>query len=384
MKTTATFEWTESNVIPPGCRKPRDVARTDSMEVELAVVTGTEAPVALRYPGTFASEGEPLKELRWWGGRLWRHWLPISRDTTPQHLGSPMFPLEPKFTSYSRLHLYADSIEIVQERVREHLAGFLVVDGEVFEPATEPAYRVYAPTGRGRRFDEPRNASISSYDNGARSDERTYSALDFAVALADAQDAVKRFGDAGVVETTEPSIEVLIPEAVRIVTTPYFDALEPTQRERLMIEVVDAQAGLQDEHTEPHARRVLDALIEAEGWALSRRYLDYGFEEDDVAKAARHQALVRTGVLSEAPKVARTVFTFELLHDADATFEDLQHALREAWDGGAVGSERVISTVALGDALVPAALHALGNDGTFFDDVIERFDSEPAEAVATA
>ena len=384
MKTTATFEWIERDVIPPGCRKPRNVTRTDSMEVELAVVTGAEAPVAMRFPDAFASEGEPLKELRWWGGRLWRLWLPISQDTTPQHLGSPMFPLEPSFTNYGRLHLTADSIEVVEQRVHEYLAGFLVVDGVVYEPAVEPTYRVFAPSGRGRRFDEPRTASVFCYDKGARSDERSYSALDFAAALADAQDAVNRFGEAGVVETTGPSIEVLVPEAVQARTTPYFDALEPTQRERLMIEVVDAQAGLQDEHTEPHARRVLDALIEAEGWALSRRYLDYGFEEDDVAKAARHQALIRTGVLSEAPKVARTVFTFELLHGADATFEDLQHALREAWDGGAVGSERVISTVPLGDALVPAALLALGNDGAFFDDVIERFDGEPSEAVATA
>lgn len=65
--------------------------------------------------------------------------------------------------------------------------------------------------------------------------------------------------------------------------------------------------------------------------------------------------------------IAKTVYTFTVLHPADAPLDDLGHALYEASEGNAVGDVTAETTVTLVPDAVRSELIALGNDGEFFD-----------------
>jgi hypothetical protein len=65
--------------------------------------------------------------------------------------------------------------------------------------------------------------------------------------------------------------------------------------------------------------------------------------------------------------ISRSVFTFEVLHRTDQPPADIEEALVQADNGNAVGNVTSQVTKPVMDALVPACLRELGNDGTFFD-----------------
>lgn len=82
------------------------------------------------------------------------------------------------------------------------------------------------------------------------------------------------------------------------------------------------------------------------------------------------------------PKISKTTITFTVLHRADdfplggeyfGEYDnpydgELGYLMKEAWDGGMVGSESEAVTVEVPEDQVRDELRALGNDGTFFDD----------------
>lgn len=71
-------------------------------------------------------------------------------------------------------------------------------------------------------------------------------------------------------------------------------------------------------------------------------------------------------------KISKTIITFTVLHRTDDQPEDLDHALREAFDGGMVGLETDSVTVPVPDDDVEDELVALGSDGTFFESDLEE------------
>lgn len=69
--------------------------------------------------------------------------------------------------------------------------------------------------------------------------------------------------------------------------------------------------------------------------------------------------------------ISKTTITFTVLHRTDEPIADLELALRESYDGHAVGDTTAIATVPVTDSQVHNELVALGNDGEFFDDDLE-------------
>ena len=67
-------------------------------------------------------------------------------------------------------------------------------------------------------------------------------------------------------------------------------------------------------------------------------------------------------------EIAKTTYTFTVLHPADAPPDGLMDALQEATEGNAVGDVTGIVTVAVPRSRVRDELQELGNDGEFFDD----------------
>ena len=65
--------------------------------------------------------------------------------------------------------------------------------------------------------------------------------------------------------------------------------------------------------------------------------------------------------------IQKTTYTYVVMHTADDSPEDIEHAMREAYDGHMVGLEMSDVTVDIPDNKVSEELCNLGNDGTFFD-----------------
>lgn len=68
-----------------------------------------------------------------------------------------------------------------------------------------------------------------------------------------------------------------------------------------------------------------------------------------------------------AETISQTTFVFTVLHRTDERPATIDEAVRETYDGRAVGAVVHALTGPVADAAVPDALVALGNDGTFFD-----------------
>jgi hypothetical protein len=102
---------------------------------------------------------------------------------------------------------------------------------------------------------------------------------------------------------------------------------------------------------------LLPVLCDIDGIEVERVTLNIAPTDDQPALADQRPA-----------KIARTTYTFTVLHPADQDLEDLDDALREATDGHAVGAVIDQRTSPVSNAQVPSALLELGNDGAFFDE----------------
>lgn len=283
--------------------------------------------------------------------------------------GSVGFPFEvehrePRYNSAYGIPRSALSLDDAIASIDAWWGIRIVVDGMVWERSREPQYALRSYSvhdGERRVTTEIITDANPSRDAGAR----LYAATDVETLIEDGEGTARRRRIADGFHRHFDRIEVLLPDAVRATTTPYFDAMPMHDLDAL-------RSTLREQHVRPEreealVRDVIDALVQQVGFAgaqgaLASHYV--GYQPSETLRAA----LVAAGAMAaEQPNIVRTTFTFTVVHPAAVTLEDIQAALAESFDGDAVGRETDRVTVPLGDAIVADELVALGNDGTFFD-----------------
>lgn len=206
------------NEIPPRCRKPRPVFYEATAKVAIPRVDAAAAPVAFRCHEL----DEKVKEVRLFNGHLYV--ADGDRKGSVIRPGDINFPAEGHADRDRRIsgHRRCDSEQGFRSAVAGSLRRFLIVDDQVWTLTGEPRYDVmtfglgnnHGGTGLSHTFDDNPNVAASSY---FRADEFE-SALAYAIEVAD------RRGDTNDVDrfTNHPdryrTIEVLIPEAVTLIT----------------------------------------------------------------------------------------------------------------------------------------------------------------------
>lgn len=363
MKLTVTYDWTQTNVIPPRCRNPRSIHHEGlTLDVDLRVLTDSEAPVALRVPTLYNG----TKDLRWFDGALWVRYLPVSHQTEDTILGSAEFPLEPRHTGWSHIVPATEQLAEVEAKLQEHYAGFIAVDSVIYVHASEPTYNVRS--GRGYYSDNAGGAWLHISEERPGTEGRNYSALDLDLALADLQSMfdARPTMQTNIAGDEVEHIEVLIPEAVQFQTMSRLETIGEVGTALLTKMVTEAQGHEADEDTPTLVADTVDAMVELDGWAQTLATMRRSYDPEGAVTARIRDAMGHAGVATDAPTIVRTVYVFEMLHRADEQPKSLHNAINEAEGGHAVGQTLSEVTTSLADRLVPAALRRLGNDGEFF------------------
>lgn len=238
---TVTGTYTRDE-IPPRCRKPRPVSHDTSAKATIPTVTATDAPVAFRV----TNHNRAVSEIRTHAGRLYGPYLPARQQTDPTEPGSAQFPAEIDENDHTQTRYRLGSPSTAEEftaAVTEYFARFLIIDNAVWVEVPEPGYHV-ATYGLGG-INGSTGLSVST-----RKDHGTlFRADEFEAALTHAIETSRDRGD-------DPTryeqhgedyrdIEVLIPEAVTLVTIP------PTPKpvRRLRWDYDSARSRLRDAHT---------------------------------------------------------------------------------------------------------------------------------------
>lgn len=199
MQVTHEYTWLERGVIPPRCRKPRDVIHEGEHTVEVAEVSADQVPVAF----WIRDLTDGWKELRWWDGRLWTRHLPWSRQTEDSIAGSAHFP---ERTRSSSSYGGFDSRQEAENHFDDWAKRFLIIDAVVYQQIGEPRYviRTYGFNGVGISVDYGYDPNVPMY--------RHFSADQFEQAKAA---AVAMAGDRerGPLLTASPQILLVLPRA---------------------------------------------------------------------------------------------------------------------------------------------------------------------------
>lgn len=211
MKITHVYHWTEHGTIPRGCRKPRDMTRRGELTVEVAEVTPEQAPVAFRVLTGITDRA--WKDLHWLGGKLWERHLPWAYQTEDSIAGSHHFP-----SSVLGPHSHYGSPEEAAERLAEWAAGYLIIDSVVYREAGEPRYYIqtfglggnHGGTGLFVDYDFRSDVQMCRYFTAAQFEQARAAAIAVALDRGDTRDAERYV-------TSEPEIELLLPEAQTLV-----------------------------------------------------------------------------------------------------------------------------------------------------------------------
>lgn len=254
--------------IPPRCRKPRDVTHDTSTEVEVARVEAKDAPVAFRVHDRIGGD-DPAREIRTHGGRLYAPYAAHRVGASQAVAGSADFPAEVDADYHNRV--YADSPESFAAQVRERYAVYIIIDGMVWSEVEEPGYQV-TTFGLGGI-----NGSTAIFASTRKDYGTMFRADEFEAARAWAHEVASERGDSADAETfstpegaaRDKVIEVLIPEAITLVTVPP----TPKHVRSLRYDYDDARRNLRDARN-PDAEaeafaevvRLREAII-AEGFA---------------------------------------------------------------------------------------------------------------------
>lgn len=205
--------YTRSEV-PPRCRKPRPVLYDTTATVTVESVSSSAAPVALRVTELRDDERAP-SEIRTYQGRLYAPHESYYRQEGPTVPGDSRFPSEVTTHRYD----HASSSEEFLAAIIDAYKPFLIIDGIVWAETSEPGYLV-ATFGIG---------GINGTTSLMVSDRTDYGTLfradEFEAARAHAVEVSRDRGDRadqyeGEAAETYRAIEVLIPEAVTLVTVP--------------------------------------------------------------------------------------------------------------------------------------------------------------------
>lgn len=199
--------------IPPRCRKPRSVYYESTVEVDIPHVTSADAPVAVRVEETWP----PLmRDYRLYEGNLYRQHLTSSRE--PIGVDGDLDSIR-TFSSTHEARLYGATAEFqLQEYAQNWAASHLIIDGMVWVKCGEPRY-VVMTFGLGHNHGGT-SLMADYHDNENILAESYFRADEYEEALAHAVRVAKRRGDNESIPRFKPLIEVLIPEAITLITVP--------------------------------------------------------------------------------------------------------------------------------------------------------------------
>lgn len=229
MKITVPYTYTAS-IIPPRCRKPRDVRQQATMTLTIHEVTAREASVAIIAHEADWKEnlGRPTPPVyRWWRGHLYqrRFYQGMSRGSwDTQDIAAFVKDQEEHAHHVSLPHVWSSSGYRSQHERRSDLrqwaSQILFIEGERWVRTGEPRY-VIMTFGLGHNHGLGWGTSLST-TNGYNSNipaSRYYridqyeEAVSAATAIAEARGDTKALP----IEQQAPTqYEILIPEAVRL------------------------------------------------------------------------------------------------------------------------------------------------------------------------
>lgn len=203
---TVKAVWTETGVIPPRCRTPRNVPHDIEYNVNIRSIAAAEFPTAFQIHGYDSTE-----DLHIFDGAIYKPWLPWSGQTEMHTAGTPAFDA---VQNYNRHDLYAATLDEAHGAISAHYGQFLIVDGKVWHMDNrEPFYIVTGNPRSGEAF-----IHVTTYAPNAGEWAR-FNALEwddaYAYALGLASDD-KRDSVAAMLKAVGPAITVLIPEAVKL------------------------------------------------------------------------------------------------------------------------------------------------------------------------
>lgn len=231
MKTSIRFSYTQQ-VVPPRCRKPRDVRFDDGLlSVTIREVTAEQAPIAIISKPTCEADGEIEVAYRWYGGQLWtsvhldggrprgltareKDWdyqsIPEEVDVRSDSYGhGENYGLGLKYRAHG-------SRDEVVAAIRTWSKGHLVVDGVFYRPAAEPRY-VVMTFGLGGNHGGTA-VMVTDWFNPNVSRQAYFSLMEKDAALErGAQVATDRSDTRSLpMKLSTPDFQILLPEAIRV------------------------------------------------------------------------------------------------------------------------------------------------------------------------
>lgn len=224
------FNYTES-VIPPRCRKAREVTKNDGeLSIEIPVLSSTQAPVAIRAGGKFLCRDLQFSyELRWWDDQLWSS-LYVESSGEPRGCTSgqddwdwPEIPevldLRQGGRNYShKFDFYGTFGSRPREDVELDILRFakrhVVIDGKPYRAIHEPRY-VVATFGLGGNHGGTA-LMVDSHFNRNLSADCYFGLLELEEAIAEAARVAEARGDTKNLPMRYhgPRFEVLMPEVI--------------------------------------------------------------------------------------------------------------------------------------------------------------------------
>lgn len=226
------FNYTES-VIPPRCRKPREVTRKDgALDIEIPVLTDVQAPIAIRASGKFLCRDEHFSyELRWWDGQLWSS-LYVDSSGEPRGCSSGQddwdWPELPEVldlrqggrNNSDKFDFYGTFGTRPREDVELDIHSFAkrhaIICGKPYRAILEPRY-VVATFGLGANHGGTA-LMVDSHFNSNIVATRYFGLLEFEAAIAEAARVAEERRDTKnlPMQYHGPKFEVLMPEVILV------------------------------------------------------------------------------------------------------------------------------------------------------------------------
>lgn len=218
MKFDIEFKYTEKDVIPPRCRKPRDIMHEDGRaELVIAELSGEDAPVAIIEQTSVYRKGVSVpveQRYRWYDNQLWLPWWPA--------VGEGEVTLDdPHYIPYMAKDYIGwghRTIEEARSTLDHFAANHVFIDGVAHQPATEPMLSVNTYHYDGR------HGAYVGVTNNSRNDPKSslYRADQYALAKTEVDRIRARmreaYGAAGPDEgdsADDRRLTVLMPEVLR-------------------------------------------------------------------------------------------------------------------------------------------------------------------------
>lgn len=144
MKIEILFKYAINDYIPPRCRKPRREFFEAEANIEIREINAEHAPVALEYTQSvyMYADREPEKriyDMRWFEDKLWSRY---SDPTRPQELAMLKPSYDERESWSGKFTDQWKSLEENIENLNTFARRYIIIDGELYQIAPEPAYYV--------------------------------------------------------------------------------------------------------------------------------------------------------------------------------------------------------------------------------------------------